>query len=170
MTIISPKLSHLIPDFSKQNLASRDHYWMQYALKMAERAQQLDEIPVGAVLIAADQIIGEGWNQPITTSDPTAHAEIIALRQATHAIQNYRLPVNCTLYVTLEPCAMCAGALLNARLTRLVYGALDAKAGAVASVFSLLDNLQLNHRITWEGGCLATSCANLLQNFFRKRR
>ncbi|HVV68773.1 MAG TPA: tRNA adenosine(34) deaminase TadA [Gammaproteobacteria bacterium] len=157
-------------EYHQQSLNKRDCYWMQHALTLAKRAEGQAEVPVGAVVVASDRVIGEGWNQPIATSDPTAHAEIVAIRASTHNLQNYRLPPNSTLYVTLEPCAMCAGALINARLSRLVYGALDPKAGAVASVFSLLDRRSLNHQVIWEGGCLKEECATLLQSFFQKRR
>lgn len=150
--------------------ADKDLYWMQQALRLAQKAQLHNEVPIGAVLIVNDAVLAEGCNQPIATHDPTAHAEIIALRKACLTQQNYRLPPDSTLYVTLEPCAMCVGALLHARVNRLVFGALDAKAGAVASVFSLLDNRQLTHRIAWEGGCLKQACADILQDFFRARR
>lgn len=142
---------------------------MRVALDLARHASAEQEVPVGAVLVLNDESLGEGWNQPIATSDPTAHAEIIALRQAAQRQQNYRLP-GTTLYVTLEPCAMCLGALLQARIERLVFGALDSKAGAVTSVFNLLDSSQLNHRITWVGECLANESIALLQGFFQKRR
>ena len=116
-----------------------------------------------------NEIIVTGWNQPIASIDPTAHAEIIALRNAAHKLDNYRL-INTTLYVTLEPCIMCLCAMLQARITRLVFGAYDPKAGAVKSVFNILDNQQLNHRITWQGGILATECGVLLRAFFKDKR
>ncbi len=146
-----------------------DQHWMQQALSLARQAATVNEVPVGAVLVHENQLIGAGWNQPITHCDPTAHAEIVALRAGAIAHGNYRL-LNTTLYVTLEPCAMCVGALLQARIRRLVFAALDPKAGAVASVFHLLDTRQLNHRIDWEGGCLAEESRMILQGFFQARR
>ena len=148
---------------------SQDMRWMQEALKLAQHAASQHEVPVGAVLVLDNEIIGTGWNQPIASIDPTAHAEIIALRNAAHKLDNYRL-INTTLYVTLEPCIMCLGAMLQARITRLVFGAYDPKAGAVKSVFNILDNQQLNHRITWQGGILATECGVLLRAFFKDKR
>lgn len=145
-----------------------DPHWMQHALQAARTAQSQGEVPVGAVLVANDQMISIGWNQPIRATDPTAHAEILALRQAASKIGNYRL-LNTTLYVTLEPCLMCVGAILHARIQRVVYGALDEKTGAIASKFHLLDQKH-NHRIVWEGGCLADECSQLLQEFFKKKR
>ena len=142
---------------------------MQKALALAHKAAQSDEVPVGAILVLNDEMIGQGWNQPITYCDPTAHAEILALRDAANRLSNYRL-VNTTLYVTLEPCVMCVGALLNARIKRLVFGAADSKAGAVAGIFHLLDTKKLNHPIDWEGGCLAEDSKKLLQQFFQARR
>jgi tRNA(adenine34) deaminase len=147
----------------------QDQHWMQQALVLAHQAATSNEIPVGAILVLKDEIIGRGWNQSIVHCDPTSHAEIIALRDAAKNQKNYRL-LNITLYVTLEPCAMCVGALLNARIKRLVFGAVDPKAGAVASVFHLLDTKKLNHRIDWEGGCLAEESGKLLQEFFQARR
>jgi tRNA(adenine34) deaminase len=131
---------------------------MQQALKLAELAAAKDEVPVGAVLVLDNQIIGEGWNQPIITNDPTAHAEIIALRQGSQHLNNYRL-INTTLYVTLEPCAMCIGAVLHARIKRLVFGAYDSK-----------NTNKLNHRIPYTGGILQQECSDLLTEFFKKRR
>src|SRR5262249_39204660 len=145
-------------------------HWMCHALNLAKKAGENAEVPVGAVLIHQQKILAEGWNQPISLCDPTAHAEIVALRQAAKTLQNYRLPEGCTLYVTLEPCVMCVGALLHARLSYLVYGALDPKAGAVSSQFHLLDCKRFNHAIEWDCGCLADECLQLLQSFFRKRR
>jgi len=143
---------------------------MQQALILAQKAKAQQEVPVGAVLVLENKIIGEGWNQPISRHDPTAHAEILALRNASHALQNYRL-VDATLYVTLEPCTMCVGALIHARIKRVVFGALDPKAGAIASQLYLLDQWQkFNHRVEWEGGCLAEECSNFLKNFFKQKR
>jgi tRNA(adenine34) deaminase len=148
---------------------SRDHHWMQYAITLAHKARQADEVPVGAVLVLEDQIIGEGWNQPIALHDPSAHAEIMALRAAARTIQNYRL-LNTTLYTTLEPCGMCAVALVHARIQRLVFGASDPKAGAVGSVCHLLDMTHVNHHIEVLGGVESTSCARLLTDFFKAKR
>lgn len=146
-----------------------DEHWMNHALSLAVKAEVLGEVPVGALLVLDNEMIAEGWNQPISTSDPTAHAEIMALRQGAQHINNYRL-VNTTLYVTLEPCAMCAGAMIHARIQRLVYGAADPKTGAAGSVLNLLQDERLNHRIVCEGGVMAKSCGELLQNFFKSRR
>ncbi len=145
-----------------------DKYWMQQAVMQAAQAAQENEVPVGAVLVLDKQIIGLGFNQTISRHDPSAHAEIVALRQGAALLQNYRL-LNSTLYVTLEPCLMCVGALLHARIKRLVYGAPDEKTGAVASVFHLLDGPH-NHRIAWEGGCLTDECRTLLRSFFQAKR
>lgn len=143
---------------------------MRYALNLAQRAWDEGEVPVGAVLVDAQQnVLGSGYNQVIQTHDPTAHAELIALRSAGTNRGNYRLN-HTTLYVTLEPCCMCAGAMVHARLERLVFGAFDPKTGAAGSVFQLLTNDQLNHSMRVEGGCLAESCGLLLKNFFRARR
>ena len=147
----------------------QDTHWMQEALKLAQHAESQHEVPVGAILVLDNEIIGTGWNQPIASIDPTAHAEIIALRNAAHKLDNYRL-LNTTLYVTLEPCIMCLGAMLHARITRLVFGAYDPKAGAVQSVFNILDNHKLNHRISYQGGILGTECGVLLSTFFKDKR
>lgn len=146
-----------------------DRHWMQRALALAHRAEQAGEVPIGAVLIRAGTVLGEGWNQPITACDPTAHAEVIALRQAARLVGNYRLPGS-TLYVTLEPCALCAGALVQARVARVVFGAGDSRNGACGSVFDILRNPALNHRADITGGVLAGDCAELLRDFFRERR
>jgi len=146
-----------------------DHYWMQRAITLAKKANAQGEVPVGAVLVFNHEIIGEGWNQPISGRDPTAHAEVLALRTGAQYLNNYRL-LNTTLYVTLEPCAMCAGALIHARVLRLVFGAFDPKTGAAGSVLNLLQDERLNHRVSCEGGVMAAVCAELLQNFFKKRR
>lgn len=146
-----------------------DLHFMQLALKQAQEAAQAGEVPVGAVVVRAGQVLAEGRNSPLASTDPTAHAEINALRAAAKVLGNYRLD-DCTLYVTLEPCAMCSGALLHARLKRVVFGATEPKTGAVTSVVQLLDNTQLNHQTQWQGGVLAHECANLLQEFFEQRR
>jgi len=150
-------------------LTGNDQYWMQRALVLARRAESEDEVPVGAVLVHADQVVGEGWNRTIKLNDPSAHAEILALRSAGLTLNNYRLP-GCVLYVTLEPCCMCAGALIHARIGRLVYGAADPKTGAAGGCFQLLEDLRHNHRIEISGGCLAGECSEQLQRFFRRRR
>jgi tRNA(Arg) A34 adenosine deaminase TadA len=144
---------------------------MRLALALAERAEQEnDEIPVGAVLVGPEgNIVGEGWNRNITDQDPTAHAEIVAMRQAGRALGNHRL-VGCTLYVTLEPCAMCAMAMVHARLERVVYAAADPKTGAAGSVFDLLADPRHNHRVDVRGGVLADEAGQRLSNYFRRKR
>lgn len=144
-------------------------HWMSRALALARRAGEEGEVPVGAVIVREDACIGEGWNRPIAARDPTAHAEIGALRAAGVHAGNYRLP-GATLYVTLEPCVMCAGAIVHARIATVVYGAADPKAGAAGSVFNVLDSPQLNHRAVVQGGVCAADCAALLQDFFARRR
>lgn len=146
-----------------------DIYWMRQALDLAKEAGSRGEVPVGAVLILNQQLISKGWNQPIRSTDPTAHAEILALRAAATELKNYRL-LDTTLYVTLEPCAMCVGAIIHARIRRLVFGAFDPKTGAAGSVFTLLQDARHNHKVTCEGGVLAVESAALLRNFFRDRR
>ena len=146
-----------------------DEDWMQYALSLAKKAEQQDEVPVGAILVMDDECIAEGWNKPISSNDPTAHAEIMALRAASEQLQNYRLPKT-TLYVTLEPCMMCAGALIHARVARVVYGATDPKAGAAGSVFELLGTDKLNHKIEITRGVMKDEGASLLTSFFQRRR
>lgn len=147
----------------------RDTEFMQAALVLARQAEAAGEVPVGAVLVKDGAIIGSGWNHPIGAHDPTAHAEIAALRTAATALGNYRL-LDTTLYVTLEPCAMCAGAMVHARVKRLVYGAADPKTGATGSVFNLVQAEPLNHRLEVEGGVLAEECGALLKGFFAQRR
>ena len=142
---------------------------MLEAIRAAQRALDIDEVPVGAVVVCEGKIIARGFNRNIRDSDPTAHAEVIALREAAAAVGNHRLG-SCDLFVTIEPCAMCAGAMVHARIRRLVYGANDPKAGAVHSVMRLLNHPSLNHRIQVQGGILAGRCAELLQKFFRARR
>jgi tRNA(adenine34) deaminase len=148
---------------------SRDEYWMQRALQLAERAETEGEVPVGAVVVLDDEIIGEGWNRPIKSHDPSSHAEINALRAASTFMSNYRLP-GAELYVTLEPCVMCAGAIIHARIESLTFGAYDAKSGAAGSVYELLPENKLNHRVDVKSGVLEIHCAERLQSFFRKRR
>ena len=142
---------------------------MRHALDLARHAELAGEVPVGAVVVLKDEIIGEGWNQPIRAHAPSAHAEMVALRAAAAYLRNYRLP-DTTLYVTLEPCAMCAGAIVHARLARVVYGAADPKAGAAGSVFQLLNSPALNHRAHVSGGVLGKECGELLSAFFQSRR
>jgi len=143
---------------------------MQQALELAHRAESEGEVPVGAVLVREGEIIGEGWNRPIGEHDPTAHAEINALRDAARRVGNYRLP-DTTLYVTLEPCPMCAGAIIHARVAKVVFGAPDPRSGAAGSVFDLLpSDKRFNHRTEVEGGTLSESCGELLRQFFRIRR
>jgi tRNA(adenine34) deaminase len=146
-----------------------DEAFMRRALDLARHAEQAGEVPVGALVVLNDEVIGEGWNQPIVSHDPTAHAEIVALRTAATRMKNYRL-TNTTLYVTLEPCAMCAGAIVQARVARVVYGATDPKAGAAGSVFNLLESSSLNHRAQIAGGVLAEECGEMLRSFFEVRR
>jgi tRNA(adenine34) deaminase len=146
-----------------------DEFWMEEALREAQRALALGEVPVGAVVVNDGRIVGRGCNQPLSTHDPTAHAEIIALREAGTTIGNYRL-LECDLYVTVEPCSMCAGAITHARVRRLVYGAEDAKAGAVHSMLQVLNHPKLNHKVEVSSGVLAARCMDLVQNFFRDRR
>lgn len=146
-----------------------DLHWMQYALQLADRAEQSGEIPVGAVLVKDGVVLGEGWNQSIQLNDPSAHAEMLAIRQAAEKVGNYRL-IDCTLYVTLEPCAMCAGLLVHSRVKRLVFGAKDAKTGAAGSVLDVVRHPVLNHQLDVQDGLLAQQCANKLSEFFRRRR
>ncbi|HJW44918.1 MAG TPA: tRNA adenosine(34) deaminase TadA [Lysobacter sp.] len=150
---------------------SADEHWMRHALALAHRAQhEDDEIPVGAVLVSAEgEALGEGWNRNITESDPTAHAEIVAMRAAGTKLGNHRL-LGATLYVTLEPCAMCAMAMVHARVARLVYGASDPKTGAAGSVFDLLADPRHNHRVEVQGGVLAEEASTRLTNYFRAKR
>ncbi|HLC42177.1 MAG TPA: tRNA adenosine(34) deaminase TadA [Methylomirabilota bacterium] len=146
-----------------------DEAFMTKALAEARLAFQESEVPVGAVVVLDDEIIGRGHNEPIGQSDPTAHAEILALREAARKTENYRL-TGATLYVTLEPCAMCCGALVAARVDRVVFGAEDPKAGAAVSLYRLLDDARLNHQVAVTGGVLAEECSALLQQFFREKR
>lgn len=149
--------------------AHNDEFFMRRAMELAMQAEAIDEIPVGAVVVCDDKIIGEGYNQSITLNDPSAHAEMIAIRQAGEKLDNYRL-VDCTLYVTLEPCPMCAGLLVHSRISRLVYAANDEKTGAAGSVMNLCQHHQLNHQVEIESGLLADECSNMLSNFFKRRR
>ena len=150
------------------NLHPQDINWMRHALKLAKCAYDLDEVPVGAVLVKNNQAIGEGYNQPIASKDPTAHAEILAIRSASSQVGNYRLP-GTTLYVTLEPCAMCVGAIVHSRIQRLVFGASEPKAGAVKTN-GLIDMDYLNHKVSWDCGVLQEECGLLVQEFFLSKR
>lgn len=156
-----------MPDQSHDGI--QDAVWMRLALDQAQNAWALGEVPVGAVVVKDGQIIATGFNQPIGTHDPTAHAEIMALRAAATILGNYRLP-GCELYVTLEPCAMCSGAMIHARLSRVVFGASDAKTGACGSIVNLFEQNQLNHHTQLTGGVMAQECGALLKDFFAERR
>lgn len=151
------------------NQQAEDEAWMRHAIRLAQRAEAQGEVPVGAVLVVNGQCVAEGWNTPITDNDPTAHAEINAMRLAGQRLSNYRL-IDSTLYVTLEPCVMCMGAIAHARVKRLVFGAIDEKRGAVYSALSLADADFLNHQIDWQGELLAETCGDLLRNFFKAKR
>jgi tRNA(adenine34) deaminase len=148
---------------------SPDELWMEEAIRSAQRALEISEVPVGAVVVCEGRVVGRGWNRNISDNDPTAHAEIVALREAGTIVGNHRLG-DCELFVTIEPCAMCAGAMVHARIKRLVYGADDPKAGAVHSAMQVLNHPRLNHTVDVRGGVLAGRCAELLQVFFRQRR
>jgi tRNA(adenine34) deaminase len=146
-----------------------DELLMEEALRCAQRALEIGEVPVGALVVYQGEVIGRGWNRNLTENDPTAHAEVVALREAGANVGNHRLG-DCELFATVEPCAMCAGALIHARIRRLVYGADDPKAGAVQSVLQVVNHPQLNHRMEVRSGVLAGRSAGMLQEFFRKRR
>ena len=146
-----------------------DEQWMRYAIRLAQRAEQQGEVPVGAVLVRDEVCVAEGWNVPLQTHDPTAHAEVIAVRKAGNLLENYRL-LDSTLYVTLEPCVMCMGAISHARIKRLVFGAYDPKRGAVCNALSLAEAPFLNHKIVWQGGVLEQECSDLLVDFFKAKR
>jgi tRNA(adenine34) deaminase len=146
-----------------------DERWMEEALRCAQRALEAGEVPVGAVVVSEGQIVGRGWNRNLTDNDPTAHAEIVALREAGRNLGNHRLG-GCELFVTIEPCAMCAGATIHARIRRLIYGADDPKAGAVHSILRVVNHPNLNHRMEVQSGVLAGRSAEMLQEFFRGKR
>jgi tRNA(adenine34) deaminase len=146
-----------------------DEGFMRQALELARRAQGEGEVPVGAVVVLEERIVGEGWNRPISASDPTAHAEVQAMRAAAATLRNYRL-LGATLYVTLEPCAMCVGAMFHARIRRVVFGAADPKTGAAGSTVNLFEERRLNHHALVQGGVLAAECGALLSAFFASRR
>ena len=151
------------------NIADGDEHWMQIALQQASVAESLNEIPVGAVIVKDNELVAVGYNQPIGLNDPSAHAEIQAIRAAGEVLGNYRL-VDCVMYVTLEPCAMCAGAIVHSRIQRVVFGAFDEKAGAAGSVMNLLAHPALNHQTAITSGVLASQCGETLSAFFRRRR
>ena len=146
-----------------------DEEWMQYALQLAKKSEERDEVPVGAIIVYKNKIIGEGWNQPISSNNPTAHAEITALQDAGEKIGNYRL-LDSTMYVTLEPCVMCAGALVHARIATLVYAVDDQKTGACGSVFNMIQAEELNHNTEIKKGVLEKECQALIKNFFKEKR
>ena len=155
---------------SVNEVTENDLYWMTKAYELAQKAAQHDEVPVGAVLVNAEnQCIGSGWNQPISQHDPTAHAEIVALREASAKLENYRL-TDTTLYVTLEPCPMCAGAIVHARVKRVVMATADPRTGSAGSVYNLLDSPHLNHSVAVQSGVLQPECSSLLKSFFREKR
>jgi tRNA(adenine34) deaminase len=167
--LLFSRFQNWTPDLNNRDLANNDELWMEEALRTAQRALDVGEVPVGAVVVYQGRIIGRGWNRNITDNDPSAHAEIVALRDAGTNVGNHRL-AECDLFATIEPCAMCAGAMVHARLKRLVYGADDPKAGAVHSVMEVLNHPRLNHKMEVRSGVLAGRCAELVQKFFRDRR
>lgn len=159
-----------LTEIAMEDIATEeDIMWMRHALTLADKAESIGEVPVGACVVLNGELIGEGFNTPITDNDPSAHAELRAVKEAASAVQNYRL-IDATLYVTLEPCSMCAGMLVHARVKRVVFGAKDAKTGAAGSVMNLLQHPALNHQLEVVSGVLADECANKLSDFFRKRR
>ena len=159
-----------LTEIAMEDIATEeDIMWMRHALTLADKAESIGEVPVGACVLLNGELIGEGFNTPITDNDPSAHAELRAVKEAAAAVQNYRL-IDTTLYVTLEPCSMCAGMLVHARVKRVVFGAKDAKTGAAGSVMNLLQHPALNHQLEVVSGVLADECANKLSDFFRKRR
>lgn len=150
-------------------ISERDYHFMQIALELAEGALAKGEVPVGALIVQNDEVIAKGFNCPISSCDPTAHAEVVAIRQAATVLNNYRIGES-TLYCTLEPCSMCAGAIIQARISRVVYGAKDIRAGAVETLFNVLSHPELNHRTQSQGGCMADESAAMLQAFFKAKR
>lgn len=159
-----------LTEIAMEDIATEeDIMWMRHALTLADKAESIGEVPVGACVVLNGELIGEGFNTPITDNDPSAHAELRAVKEAASTVQNYRL-IDATLYVTLEPCSMCAGMLVHARVKRVVFGAKDAKTGAAGSVMNLLQHPALNHQLEVVSGVLADECANKLSDFFRKRR
>jgi len=158
-----------MPDFPIEAHDNQDLFWMGEALGLARQAGLEDEVPIGAVIVQDGEIVGRGWNRNIGLNDPSAHAEIMAMRDAGERLSNHRL-LDCSLYVTLEPCPMCVGAMIHARLKRVVFGANDPKTGAAGGMFDLLGDPAHNHKVVISGGCLAGESAALLRNFFRERR
>ena len=158
-------------NFIGENLTQEDQdvFWIEYAQTLAAKAEAIGEVPVGAVVVKNNQWVAEGWNQSIQNHDPTAHAEIIALKSAGQALDNYRL-LDTTLYVTLEPCPMCAGAMVHARVKRLVFGAFDEKTGAAGSILDIADSELLNHQLEITGGVNQLACSTQISHFFKKRR
>ncbi|MDA9352679.1 tRNA adenosine(34) deaminase TadA [Porticoccaceae bacterium] len=148
---------------------STDEFYMAKALQLAEQAGAIGEVPVGAILVKDGEIVGEGFNQPISGCDPTAHAEIVAMRNAAKNLNNYRLS-DCDLYVTIEPCTMCVGAMVHGRIRRVLFGALEPRAGALQSQLQLMDQSHYNHSIEWQGGLLAQECGDIISSFFRRKR
>ncbi|TRX55843.1 tRNA adenosine(34) deaminase TadA [Thalassomonas sp. M1454] len=151
------------------NFTEQDHKFMRLAIELADKAESQGEIPVGAVLVCDNKVIAQGWNQSIQLHDPSAHAEMIAIRQAGNTVENYRM-LDCTLYVTLEPCPMCAGLLVHSRIKKLIYAAADLKTGSAGSVFNLTANDKLNHQLEVQSGLLADECSTKLSAFFKRRR
>ena len=169
LTVINNAMSGSEPVTTDNRQLATDQHWIQQALELARKAEELGEVPVGAVVVLENKLIGKGWNQPISAHDPSAHAEIVAIRDASHHLKNYRI-CNASLYVTLEPCTMCAGAIIHARIQRLVYGAMDPKTGAAGSVFNVFQSNLHNHKVEITNGILADECCNILQTFFQERR
>ena len=151
------------------SLDNQDEHWMTQALELADHARAMGEVPVGAIVVKRGEVVGQGWNQPIQKCDSTAHAEVCAIRSANKTLGSYRLPGS-VLYVTLEPCVMCAGAMIHARIERVVFGAYDPKTGAAGSVFDIVGTEQLNHEIEYTGGVMADACSELLREFFKQKR
>lgn len=147
----------------------QDHQWMGLAIQQAKLAEDMGEVPVGAIVVSGGKLISEAYNSPITLNDPTAHAEVLALRSASSALENYRL-TGCELFVTIEPCIMCAGALIHSRIDRIVFGAYEPKAGVACSHLSVFEQNFVNHKVKVDGGLREEECANLMQSFFKKRR
>lgn len=158
-----------MPDIPVETHDDQDLVWMGEALSLARQAGLEDEVPIGAVVVRNGEVVGRGWNRNIGLNDPSAHAEIMAMRDAGERLGNHRL-IDCSLYVTLEPCPMCVGAMIHARLKRLIFGATDPKTGAAGGMFDLLADPAHNHKVVVSGGCLAEESAALLRSFFRKRR
>jgi tRNA(adenine34) deaminase len=161
--------SHLQPLSGNNSQAELDVYWMTHALALAKRAQSVGEIPVGAVIVKDNQLIAEGFNNSITTCDPSGHAEMVAIRQAGVMLKNYRL-VGCKMYITLEPCSMCAGAMVHARLQEIIFATPDLRTGAAGSVINLLQNNQFNHQVNIRQGVLADTARSILIEFFKEKR